>query len=56
MEKIRDLFKVVDEEFGWLDIFINNVVSGVFWLLMELEELYWDWIMNINVKVLLFVG
>ncbi|MBH0213345.1 enoyl-[acyl-carrier-protein] reductase FabL [Listeria monocytogenes] len=56
VEKIRDLFKAVDEEFGRLDIFINNAASGVLRPLMELEESHWDWTMNINAKALLFVG
>ncbi|EAF9172681.1 enoyl-[acyl-carrier-protein] reductase FabL [Listeria monocytogenes] len=56
VEKIRDLFKAVDEEFGRLDIFINNAASGVLRPLMELEESHWDWTMNINAKTLLFAG
>ncbi|MBF2687450.1 enoyl-[acyl-carrier-protein] reductase FabL [Listeria welshimeri] len=56
VEKVRELFKAVDEEFGRLDVFINNAASGVLRPLMELEESHWDWTMNINAKVLLFAG
>lgn len=40
--------------FGRFDVFVNNVVLGVLRFVMELEEIYWDWMMNINVKVLFF--
>lgn len=53
---MRALFKAVDEEFGRLDVFINNAASGVLRPIMELEESHWDWTMNINAKALLFAG
>ncbi|MDQ0208257.1 enoyl-[acyl-carrier-protein] reductase FabL [Alkalicoccobacillus murimartini] len=53
-EKIKELFKVVDEEYGRLDVFVNNAASGVLRPLMELEENHWDWTMDINAKALLF--
>ncbi|EKE9679679.1 SDR family NAD(P)-dependent oxidoreductase, partial [Listeria innocua] len=56
VEKVRALFKAVDEEFGRLDVFINNAASGVLRPIMELEESHWDWTMNINAKALLFAG
>ena len=42
-EKIKELFRAVDEEYGRLDVFVNNAASGVLRPLMELEENHWDW-------------
>ncbi|MFC0273819.1 enoyl-[acyl-carrier-protein] reductase FabL [Metabacillus herbersteinensis] len=53
-EKIKELFAQIDEEFGRLDIFVNNAASGVLRPIMELEESHWDWTMDINSKALLF--
>ncbi|MCM2676756.1 enoyl-[acyl-carrier-protein] reductase FabL [Alkalicoccobacillus plakortidis] len=53
-EKIKELFRAVDEEYGRLDVFVNNAASGVLRPLMELEENHWDWTMDINAKALLF--
>ncbi|WP_227938026.1 enoyl-[acyl-carrier-protein] reductase FabL [Alkalihalobacillus deserti] len=53
-EKIKELFTRIDEEYGRLDILVNNAASGVLRPLMELEESHWDWTMDINSKALLF--
>ncbi|TWI52637.1 enoyl-[acyl-carrier-protein] reductase FabL [Halalkalibacter nanhaiisediminis] len=53
-EKIKELFEQIDQEFGRLDILVNNAASGVLRPLMELEESHWDWTMDINSKALLF--
>jgi enoyl-[acyl-carrier protein] reductase III len=53
-EKIEELFAQIDEQFGRLDVFVNNAASGVLKPLMELEESHWDWTMDINSKALLF--
>ena len=53
-EKIKELFARIDEEYGRLDILVNNAASGVLRPLMELEENHWDWTMDINSKALLF--
>ncbi|MCT8136947.1 enoyl-[acyl-carrier-protein] reductase FabL [Anaerobacillus sp. CMMVII] len=53
-EKIQELFAQIDEQFGRLDVFVNNAASGVLKPLMELEETHWDWTMDINSKALLF--
>ncbi len=52
--KIKAMFAEIKEEFGRLDVFINNAASGVLRPIMELEESHWDWTMNINSKALLF--
>ncbi len=54
VEKVRSMFQQIDDEFGRLDVFINNAASGVLRPVMELEESHWDWTMNINSKALLF--
>jgi enoyl-[acyl-carrier protein] reductase III len=54
VSKIKAMFQQIDEEFGRLDIFVNNAASGVQRPIMELEENHWDWTLNINSKALLF--
>ncbi len=54
VNKIKDMFTQIDQEFGRLDVFVNNAASGVQRPLMELEESHWDWTLNINSKALLF--
>ncbi|QOY36704.1 enoyl-[acyl-carrier-protein] reductase FabL [Anaerobacillus isosaccharinicus] len=53
-EKIEEMFAQIDEQFGRLDVFVNNAASGVLKPVMELEEAHWDWTMDINSKALLF--
>jgi enoyl-[acyl-carrier protein] reductase III len=52
--KVKDMFAQIDQEFGRLDVFVNNAASGVQRPVMELEESHWDWTLNINSKALLF--
>lgn len=54
VNKIKEMFTRIDEEFGRLDVFVNNAASGVQRPIMELEESHWDWTLNINSKALLF--
>jgi enoyl-[acyl-carrier protein] reductase III len=54
VDKIKEMFTKIDEEFGRLDVFVNNAASGVQRPIMELEESHWDWTLNINSKALLF--
>jgi enoyl-[acyl-carrier protein] reductase III len=54
VDKIKAMFVQIQEEFGRLDVFVNNAASGVLRPVMELEESHWDWTMNINSKALLF--
>ncbi|WP_240375777.1 enoyl-[acyl-carrier-protein] reductase FabL [Bacillus piscicola] len=53
-EKITEMFAAIREEFGRLDVLINNAASGVLRPALELEESHWDWTMDINSKALLF--
>ena len=50
VEKIRDLFQQVEQEFGKLDILVNNAATGVQRTASELEPKHWDWTMNVNAK------
>ena len=48
--KIAELFSQIQEEFGRLDILINNAASGVQQPAADLQEKHWDWTMNINAR------
>ncbi len=49
-DKIKGIFSKIEQEFGRLDILVNNAASGVQRPAEELEEKHWDWTMNINAK------
>lgn len=51
--KIDEMFDVIKERFGYLDILINNAASGVGRPIMELDVKAWDWTMDINAKAYL---
>ncbi|WP_096155484.1 MULTISPECIES: enoyl-[acyl-carrier-protein] reductase FabL [Bacillus] len=55
-EKIKEMFQLIDEHFGRMDVLVSNAASGVLRPVMELEESHWDWTMNINSKALLFLA
>ena len=48
--KIKEIFNLIEETFGKLDILINNAASGVQRPALELESKHWDWTMGINAK------
>ncbi len=50
------LFGVVGDEFGGLDILINNAASGYNRPVMEQRVKGWDWTMNINARSALFAA
>jgi enoyl-[acyl-carrier protein] reductase III len=54
IEEIERLFDTVDNEFGALDILVNNAASGYNRPVMEQKPKGWDWTMNINARSLLF--
>jgi enoyl-[acyl-carrier protein] reductase III len=49
-QKVNDLFELVGERFGYLDILINNSASGVNRAAMELTAHHWDWTLNVNAR------
>jgi len=56
IEQIQGLFQETEQQFGRLDVFINNAASGVIRPLMEIEESHWDWTQEINSKAYLFAA
>jgi enoyl-[acyl-carrier protein] reductase III len=52
-EKIENMFREIEAQFGKLDIFISNAASGVARSAMELDEKSWDWTMDINARAML---
>ena len=54
VKKIKSMFEQIDQEFGRLDILVNNAASGVLKPALDLEESHYDWTMGINAKGSLF--
>lgn len=50
VDAIDSMFESIREEFGQLDILVNNAASGVMRPPSELEPKHWDWTMNINAR------
>ncbi len=48
--KIAELFQSIDEEYGRLDILVNNAATGVQRPALDLESKHWDWTLNVNAK------
>lgn len=53
-EGIETLFNEVENEFGALDILINNAASGYNRGVMQQKIKGWDWTLNINARAALF--
>ena len=51
--KIDGMFDIIGNDFGYLDILINNAASGVGRSAMDVDVKAWDWTMDINAKALL---
>ena len=49
-EKIDEMFAEIKDQFGKLDILVNNAASGIARTAMELEYDAWDWTMNVNAR------
>ena len=47
------MFDVISNDFGYLDILINNAASGVGRPVMDIDVKAWDWTMDINARALL---
>ena len=47
---IDSLVSKIENEFGQLDILVNNAASGVMRPSTELSVKHWDWTMNINAR------
>jgi enoyl-[acyl-carrier protein] reductase III len=51
--KIDELFDMIGNKFGHLDILINNAASGVGRPLADIDVKAWEWTMDINVRACL---
>ena len=51
--KIDEMFDMIGNKFGRLDILISNAASGVGRPVMDLDIKAWEWTMNINARALL---
>jgi len=47
---IDSLISKIENQFGQLDILVNNAASGVMRPTTELSAKHWDWTMNINAR------
>ena len=47
---VESLVGKIEEEFGRLDILVNNAASGVMRPAVELSAKHWDWTLNINAR------
>jgi len=52
-DKIESMFREIEQQFGRLDIMVNNAASGVARSAMELDTRGWEWTMDINARALL---
>lgn len=53
-DALQELFTQISDEFGRLDILINNAASGFNRSVMDQRVKGWDWTMNINARAALF--
>jgi len=51
--KIDEMFDMIGNKFGRLDILINNAASGVGRPAMDVDVKAWEWTMNINARACL---
>jgi len=51
--KIDEMFDIIGNKFGRLDILISNAASGVGRPVMDIDIKAWEWTMNINARALL---
>jgi enoyl-[acyl-carrier protein] reductase III len=51
--KLNEMFDMISDHFGYLDILINNAASGVGRSVMDVDVKAWDWTMNINTRAFL---
>ena len=51
--KVDELFDMIGNKFGHLDILINNAASGVGRPLADIDVKAWEWTMDINARALL---
>jgi len=52
-EKIDEMFDAVRNDFGRLDILVNNAASGLPRSILEIDSKVWEWTMDINARAFL---
>lgn len=56
LDALQGMFKEIDEEFGGLDILVNNAASGYNRPIEKQRPKGWDWTLNINARSHLFAA
>jgi NAD(P)-dependent dehydrogenase (short-subunit alcohol dehydrogenase family) len=56
MDQITTLIEAVMSKFGRIDILVNNAGTSGLTPVLEVEEKYWDTLMNLNLKGLFFLS
>ena len=52
-DDVKNMFGLIREKYGRLDILVSNAASGVLKPVMELSSRHWNWAMEINARALL---
>jgi enoyl-[acyl-carrier protein] reductase III len=52
-EDVKEMFTILENQFGRLDFLVSNAASGVLKPAMELTQRHWNWAMDINARALL---
>lgn len=52
-DDVKNMFELIKERYGRLDILVSNAASGVLKPVMELSSRHWNWAMDINARSLL---
>ncbi|MGB0387674.1 MAG: enoyl-[acyl-carrier-protein] reductase FabL [Ardenticatenaceae bacterium] len=56
LDTLKGMFKEIDEEFGGLDILVNNAASGYNRPIEKQKPRGWEWTLNINARSHLFAA
>ncbi len=51
-QDVTQMFSMIQNEFGKLDILVNNAASAVFRPLIQLEEKHWEHVWDVNLKAI----
>ena len=51
--KIQEIFDLIANKFGYLDILVNNAASGVGRPVLDVDIKAWEWTMDINARATL---
>lgn len=55
-EKVNELFDVIQETYGRLDVYVHNAASGRNRPILELDTKGWDWTVHVNARAYLLGG